>query len=217
MPFKKHGRQYDVVVLGATGNNAAPMLSGTQLLKIHPGYTGLLTVEHIATTFPADLKWAVAGRSADKLQQAVSDCQASNPNRVLPCMSTHIEKGISALTTHIAIEICNVDDEELGALARKTFCLITTLGPYSRHGEHAFKACAEAGTHYFDCTGEVPWTMSMIKKYDAAAKATGACMFPQDGLESGPSDLLTYALVSKIRAELSCHTSNVVMDLDRLE
>jgi short subunit dehydrogenase-like uncharacterized protein len=115
------------------------------------------------------------------------------------------------------IEVCNVNDEELGVLARKTFCVITTLGPYARYGEHTFKACAEAGTHYFDCTGEVPFTLAMIRKYEAVAQASGAWMFPQGGLESAPSDLLTWALVSTIREKLSSRTSNVVMELHRLE
>lgn len=117
----------------------------------------------------------------------------------------------------MCIEICRVNDEELGALARKTFCLITTLGPYARYGEFAFKACAETGTHYLDCTGEVPFTLAMIKKYEAMAKATGAWMFPQSGLESAPSDLLTWALVSTVRSNLSSPTSDVVMDLHRLD
>ena len=121
------------------------------------------------------------------------------------------------LTVGKEIEVCNVNDAELAVLARKTFCLITTLGPYTRYGEPAFKACAEAGTHYLDCTGEVPFTLAMIKKYDAVAKTSGAWMFPQSGLESGPSDLLTWALVSTIRTKLSSQTCDVVMDLHRNE
>jgi short subunit dehydrogenase-like uncharacterized protein len=122
-----------------------------------------------------------------------------------------------ALIENKAIEVCNVNDEELGALARKTFCLISTLGPYALYGEHTFKACAEAGTHYLDCTGEVPFTMAMTKKYDAVAKASGAWMFPQNGLESAPSDILTWALVSAIQSQLSCPTSDVVMSMHQLE
>jgi short subunit dehydrogenase-like uncharacterized protein len=109
--------------------------------------------------------------------------------------------------------VCNVNDEEPGVLTRKTFCLITSLGPYARYGEHTFKACAEAGTHYLGCTGEAPFALSMIKKYEAVAKASGAWMFPHSGLESAPSDLLTWALVSTIRSKLSSQTSDVVMDL----
>jgi short subunit dehydrogenase-like uncharacterized protein len=48
------------------------------------GYTGLLTAEHIATSFPTDLKWAVAGRSEEKLQKLVSTCQALEPSRIQP-------------------------------------------------------------------------------------------------------------------------------------
>ncbi|EOO01751.1 putative saccharopine dehydrogenase protein [Phaeoacremonium minimum UCRPA7] len=147
-----------------------------------------------------NLKWAVAGRSEAKLKQLVSECQTLKPDRTLP-----------------EIEVCNVNDEELATLARKTFCLITTLGPYSRYGEHAFKACAEAGTHYIDCTGEVPFTMTMIQKYENAAKASGAWMFPQSGLESAPSDLLTLTLATIIRSELASPTSDVVVDLHRLD
>lgn len=115
------------------------------------------------------------------------------------------------------VEICSMNDEEVGALARKTFCLISTVGPYARYGEHAFKACADAGTHYIDCTGEVPWTMTMIKKYQDKAKSTGAWMFPQSGLESAPSDLLTWALVSTMRSELSSQTADVVSELYTLK
>ena len=113
--------------------------------------------------------------------------------------------------------MCSVNDEDIGSLARSTFCLITTLGPYALFGEHAFQTCAEAGTHYMDCTGEVPFTLAMIKKYEAVAKKSGAWMFPQNGLESGPSDLLTWAVVSIIRSKLSSQTSDVVMSLHRPE
>jgi short subunit dehydrogenase-like uncharacterized protein len=123
----------------------------------------------------------------------------------------------TALTLNKEIEVCNVNDTELGVLARQTFCLVTTPGPYARYGEHAFKACAEAGTHYLDCTGEVPFTLAMTKKYEAVAKASGAWMFPQSGLESAPSNHLTWALVSAIRSKLESQTSDVVMDLHRLE
>lgn len=34
------------------------------------------------------------------------------------------------------IEICDLNDEQLRALAKKTFILITTVGPYGQYGEH---------------------------------------------------------------------------------
>ena len=110
-----------------------------------------------------------------------------------------------------------MNDPDLAALAKKTFALISTVGPYAKYGEHAFKACVETGTHYFDCTGEAVWTMDMIQKYESTAKLTGACMFPQCGVESAPSDLLTYSMASLIRSELSASTSDVVVDIHELQ
>jgi short subunit dehydrogenase-like uncharacterized protein len=91
------------------------------------------------------------------------------------------------------------------------------VGPYSLYGEYAFKACAENGTHYLDCTGETPWVWKMIRKYETVAKRTGAIMIPQIGIESAPSDLLTLSLVSLIRTRLSAPTGQVIMSLHELQ
>ncbi|KAI1268586.1 hypothetical protein F5Y18DRAFT_375987 [Xylariaceae sp. FL1019] len=183
MPFKKHGRQYDVVVLGATG------------------YTGLMVAEHITTHFPTNCKWAIAGRSAQKLEGVVKKCQSLDPDRQPP-----------------HIEVCGLNDVELSTLARKSYWLfiITTVGPFAQYGEVAFKACAEAGTHYFDCTGESAWHKRMINRYERAAQASGAMMFPQAGVESAPSDLVTFALASTIKSESSAPTGDVVVSLHEL-
>ncbi|KAK0711441.1 Saccharopine dehydrogenase-domain-containing protein [Lasiosphaeris hirsuta] len=181
MPLKQHDRQYDVVVFGATG------------------YTGKFTAQHIATHLPTDLRWAVAGRSREKLEQVVAQCSEWNPDRCQP-----------------KIEICNLDDEGLAKLAKKTFILITTVGPYGRLGEYAFRACAENGTHYLDVTGEVPFVARMIAKHEAAAKASGARLFPQIGIESAPSDLITWTLASLIRREFSADTRDVIVSLHTL-
>ncbi|KAG5749361.1 hypothetical protein H9Q69_007073 [Fusarium xylarioides] len=120
MPFAKdHGRQYDIVVLGATG------------------YMGKLTAEYISLHLATDLNWAVAGRNNGKLKAVVEECQKLNPDRLPP-----------------AIEVVTLNDADLSVLAKKTCIIVTTIGPYSLYGEHAHKACAEAGTHYVDVTGE---------------------------------------------------------------
>lgn len=56
----------------------------------------------------------------------------------------------------------------------------------------------------------------MIKKYEAAAKVSGACMFPQNAMESAPSDLLTWVLAREARLKFSSQISDVVMDLHEL-
>ncbi|KAJ4858956.1 saccharopine dehydrogenase NADP binding domain-containing protein [Trichoderma breve] len=164
------------------------------------GYTGRLAAEYITANFPVNLKWAIAGRSESKLQAIVDDCKKLNSDRNPP-----------------AIETAGVDSyDEMSALANKTFVMITTVGPYTAHGEYAVKACAEAGTHYFDVTGETPWVYRMIKKYEKTAKESGAILIPQMGLESAPADLCTWSLAQTLRKQLSAKTRDVIISIYNL-
>ncbi|TAQ85745.1 hypothetical protein B7494_g5933 [Chlorociboria aeruginascens] len=161
------------------------------------GYTGKLTAEYIAKSLPTDLRWAIAGRSTSKLEAVAAECKALNPDRIQP-----------------AIEISTLDGTDLAALAKKTTLLISTVGPYAIYGQHAFKACAENGTHYLDVTGEVAWVSEMITKYEKAATANGSIMIPQIGIESAPPDLITWSLVDTIREKFSSKTGEVVVSVD---
>ena len=71
------------------------------------------------------------------------------------------------------------------------------------------EACAQNGTHYLDVTGESPWVLEVIEKYHEIAKANHAIVIPEIGIESAPSDLLAFALVTLIRTELSTGTKEV--------
>ncbi|CAK4031061.1 trans-acting enoyl reductase Rv2449c [Lecanosticta acicola] len=157
------------------------------------GYTGKYTAEHVATQLPTDLRWAIAGRSEAKLKSVAEELRQMNPDRVEP-----------------GIELASIDKADLVSLAKKTKVLISAVGPYHKYGEAAFQACAETGTHYLDCTGEVPWVYDMVEKYDAVAKKTGAIMIPQTGVESAIPDLMCWLLVSHIRRTLSCGTAEVL-------
>lgn len=168
-------RQYEIVVLGATG------------------YTGKYTAEHIATSLPTDLKWAIAGRSEPKLKQLLPDLRVLNADRLEP-----------------SIEIATLQKEDLVNLAKRTKVLITTIGPYHKYGSPVFEACAETGTHYLDVTGEVPWVYDMVRKYDATAKRSGSIMIPQNGIESAPTDLMCWMLASHIRSTLGVGTGEIV-------
>lgn len=113
------------------------------------------------------------------------------------------------INSSVGIEIANLNDQDLDTLTKKTRVLITTVGPYTRYGEHALKACAKNGTHYLDATGEVPWHKKMIEKYEKDAKASGAIIIPQIGLESAPSDLVAWLLVGMIRERFSAPAGEV--------
>jgi short subunit dehydrogenase-like uncharacterized protein len=169
-------RQYECIVFGATG------------------YTGKYTCEHIVQHLPTDFKWAVAGRSASKLESLVDELKKLNPDRV-----------------HPDVLQCGLEKAELVSLAKKTKVLITTVGPYAKYGTPVVEACAETGTHYLDVTGEFPWTYEMINKYQDVAKKNGAIMIPQDGIESAPSDLVTWMLADCIRKNLGVGMKETVL------
>lgn len=47
-------------------------------------YTGKLVAEWVATQLPHDLKWAIIGRNAKKLQNVVDELKQQNPDRKQP-------------------------------------------------------------------------------------------------------------------------------------
>ncbi|KAJ4298172.1 hypothetical protein N0V90_006071 [Kalmusia sp. IMI 367209] len=171
-------RQYELILLGATG------------------YTGKLTAEWISQHLPTDLKWAIAGRNANKLQKVVDELKTLSPDRKQP-----------------DIETCELEEDQLTTLTLKTRLIITTVGPFMFYGEPVLAACAKNGTHYLDCTGEVPWIHSMVPKYHTQAQATGAIIIPECGLDSVPADILAYALTSHVRKTFNAGTANLVMSM----
>lgn len=147
------GREFDVIVYGSTG------------------YTGRLVAEYLARAYGVGgaLKWAMAGRSADKLA-AVRD-----------------EIGAPAETPFVVADAN--DPASLTAMAERAGCICTTVGPYQLYGEPLVAACAQAGTDYVDLCGEPAWMYQMIGKYDEAAKKSGARIVFSCGFDSIPFDL----------------------------
>ena len=146
-------RDYDIVIFGATG------------------FTGRLTAEYLAERLPADARWAIAGRNAQKLE-GVRDALG------LP---------------HLPILVADSSDPAaLASAAASTRVLITTVGPYLEYGEALVKACAEAGTDYLDLAGEQEFVDTMFVKYRDIATASGARIVHSAGFDSMPHDLGTY-------------------------
>jgi short subunit dehydrogenase-like uncharacterized protein len=151
-------RKFDVVVLGATG------------------FTGRLVAEHLVARHPngADLSWAMAGRSADKLA-AVRD-----------------EIGAPADTPLLVAD--SADPASMRDLCADTRCVLTTVGPYQLYGEPLVAACAATGTDYVDLCGEPAWMRKMIDAHHAKAQASGARIVFSCGFDSIPFDLGVWLL-----------------------
>jgi len=148
-------RTYDVALLGATG------------------FTGALTAVELAARAPADLRWALAGRSREKLEAVRDRVVAAHPGAPAP-----------------EIVLADVGDPDtLAALAAATRVLTTTVGPYVVHGDPVVAACAAAGTDYLDLTGEPEFVDRSYVAHHEAALASGARLVHACGFDSIPHDL----------------------------
>lgn len=159
----KADRPYDLVVYGATG------------------YTGRLVAEYLAHHYQGKgPKWAMAGRSADKLAEV---------------------RDLIGAPADTPLVVANSDDPaSMQALAESTRVVVTTVGPYQLYGEPLLKACVEAGTDYADLCGEPGWMREMIDKYHDAARASGARIAFSSGFDSIPFDLGVFMLQKEARA-----------------
>jgi short subunit dehydrogenase-like uncharacterized protein len=134
------------------------------------GFTGRLVAEHLLHAYGVDgeVKWAMAGRDRDKLKAVAIEIGAP--------MNTPL------------IEAKTSDSGALDALAHRARVIITTVGPYQKHGEPLLAACARNGTDYVDLCGEPNWMAQMIARYDKAARESGARIVHSCGFDSIPFD-----------------------------
>lgn len=161
-------RTFDLVLFGATG------------------FAGQLTAEYLARTAPDGLRWAIAGRSRDKLA-AVRDGLAER---------------YPALLDLPLLVADSSDRPALDALAAGTRLVITTVGPYVQYGEPLVAACAAAGTDYLDLTGEPEFVDEMYLAHHDTAVRTGARLIHCAGFDSIPHDLGAYFTVLQLPADV---------------
>jgi len=135
-------------------------------------FVGQILARYLFAQFGAHdgLKWALAGRSEQKLQR--------------------LRTSLGPKAARLPIVIADAADADaLQALCGQTRVVISTVGPYALYGEPLVKACAETGTDYCDLTGEVQWIRRMIHGYEKTARKSGARIVHCCGFDSIPSDL----------------------------
>ena len=168
-------RDFDVIVWGATG------------------FTGRLVAEYLALTYGVgrELRWAIAGRSADKLASIASMARESQAEE-LPQLLADIN-----------------DPNSIDQLVQKTRVICTTVGPYALYGSVMVEACVKHGTHCCDLTGETPWMRKMIDQHQTAAESSGAKIVHTCGFDSIPSDIGVYFLQQCMREKYSAQAAEI--------
>jgi short subunit dehydrogenase-like uncharacterized protein len=148
-------RAYDITLFGATG------------------FTGGKTAEYLALHAPFDLRWAIAGRSQQKLAAVKARLVALNGR----CQSVG------------TVEASVDDADSLQRMAAQTRVLITTVGPFIDYGEPVVRACVEQETDYIDSTGEPNFMQLVLARYAEAAARRNLRIVPSCGFDSIPADL----------------------------
>ncbi|KGM40195.1 hypothetical protein JY96_09545 [Aquabacterium sp. NJ1] len=147
-------KPFDIVIFGATS------------------FVGKLVVQHMLEVHGVgrSVNWAMAGRSASKLQALKDRCVPSAAD--VPVLMADAE-----------------DLDQLKRMCEQTKVVITTAGPFSLYGDKLIQACAETGTDYCDITGETVWVAEMMKRHEKTAQRTGARLVNFCGFDSIPSDM----------------------------
>ncbi len=136
------------------------------------GFVGVLTAKYLAEHGPSEARIALGGRSQEKLERTRDELGVDWPLVVADSQ----------------------DREAVAALAASTRVVATTVGPYFKYGKPLVEACAAAGTHYADLTGEVLFMRWAIDTADAQARTSGAKIVHTCGFDSIPSDVGTLLL-----------------------
>lgn len=144
-------KTFDIVVYGATS------------------FVGQIMTRYMHAQFgDGSIRWAIAGRSQDKLQKLSETIGLS---------------GIEMLVADAS------DEAALEAICARTRVVVSTVGPYALYGNTLVKVCAASGTHYCDLTGEPQWIRKMQARHESAARKSGAWIVHCCGFDSIPSDL----------------------------
>jgi short subunit dehydrogenase-like uncharacterized protein len=165
--------KFDIVVYGATG------------------FTGQLVAEYLAEHYKGDanLKWAMAGRSKDKLAT--------------------VRDAVGAPADTPLIVADSSDVASLKAMVEQTKSVIAGVGPYQLYGSGLVAICAATGVDYLDYCGEPIWMRQMIDAHEAQAKASGARIMFSCGFDSLPFELGAFFVQTEAKRVLGVPASRV--------
>ncbi len=133
-------------------------------------FVGRLTAEYLAEHAPGEARIGLGGRSHERLEE--------------------VRGSLGSRAADWPLIVADSSDEAaLAELASSTRVVATTVGPYRLYGSKVLEACARAGTHYADLSGEVLFMHDAVERFHTVAEASGARIVHSCGFDSIPSDL----------------------------
>lgn len=181
-------RDFDVLLFGGTG------------------FTGGLTAEYLARKVASSVRpvrWAVAGRSADKL-----DALRGRLAEMLESDGLDASEVSGALPETVIASIG--DEASLLEMASRTRALASTVGPFAEYGEPVVAACVAEGTQYADITGEPGFVTGILERHDGAARDAGVRLVSCCGFDSIPHDLGALLTVRQLPDDVPIRVEGVV-------
>lgn len=110
-----------------------------------------------------------------------------------PVLAGRDESGLQAVAAELAEEAPSgrapeiaiadtASPQSVGALVTSPGdVLISTVGPFTQHGDAAIRAAADAGCGYLDSSWEPPFVRRVFSRYGPVATARGAVLLPAFG------------------------------------
>jgi short subunit dehydrogenase-like uncharacterized protein len=142
------------------------------------GATGV-TGRHVAAHLDSvGASWAAAGRDPAKLERTLAEVGVAAPATITADLS---------------------DSASLAAMASRTAVVLNLAGPYTTRGRPVIQACVDAGAHYADLTGEIPFARRMLLEFEAPAQAAEVKIVQVCGFEALPPDLAVQATAELAR------------------
>ncbi|KAK5873820.1 hypothetical protein PBY51_018824 [Eleginops maclovinus] len=143
------------------------------------GFTGQFVVEEVARVASegpnGNLKWAVAGRSKQKLEKVLEQAAAE--------LSKPELRSVDVIVADVG------EPDSLAAMCKQAVIVLNCVGPYRFFGEQMVKASVENGAHHIDISGEPQFLEGMQFNYDSQAAEKGVYIIGSCGFDSIPADM----------------------------
>ena len=143
------------------------------------GFTGRQAAAYVRDHATPHLRWAIAGRYEKKLAALKTELR----------LPADVERVVADSQDRHAID----------RMTERTRVLLTTAGPFARHGEPIVASCVRHQTDYVDITGETTWVRDMIDRYHGSATSSGTRIVHFCGFDSVPSDLGAFLVAHELK------------------